>query len=78
MCHFNEKKINGFTYEAVRILSQKYGKRTVEFYERPISYLSAQLAGPVVKISLLGLHLKVIYSFQTFSTVRIKPYPLKG
>ena len=33
------------------------------------------MAEPLGKISSLGLHLKVIFSFQIFSNVRINPYP---
>ena len=38
------------------------------------SGLPADMAEPLAKISLLGLHLRVIFSFQIFSNVRIKPY----
>ena len=55
--------------------------RTVLFYQLYTGKLytaghSADLVEPLAKISSLGLHLKVIFSFQISSNVRIKLYPL--
>ena len=51
------------------------GRRTKEKSQLCDSYPSANLAVPFVKLSSLGLPLKVIFSFQIFSNVGIKPYP---
>ena len=56
-------------------VSEFFGRRTVIFYQLCTAGYSADLAEPLGKISSLGLPLKVIFSFQIFSNVRIKPYP---
>ena len=50
-------------------------RRTVIFYQVCTLGYPAYLTEPLGMISSLGLHLKVIFSFQIFSNVRIKPYP---
>ena len=50
-------------------------RRTVIFYQVCTPGYPADLTKTFGKILSLGLHLKVIFSFQIFSNVRIKPYP---
>ena len=50
------------------------GRRTVIFYQVSIPAYPANLSEQLGKISSLGLHLSVIFSFQIFSNVRIKSY----
>ena len=59
----------GFLVENIVLLLWGSGQNKIP------SSAAASLAVPLVKLPLLGLLLKVIFSFQTFSNVRIKPYP---
>ena len=70
------------TFHAVGVVSDNFpfllsqeGKWTKEYFQLFGSDLSADMAAPLIKLSSLGLLLKVIFSFQIFSNVRIKPYP---
>ena len=58
------------------VIASLDGRGTVLFFELCTHGLSADLAGPLTKLSSLGLHLNVIFSSRIFSNVIIKPYSL--
>ena len=57
------------------IFDTQIGKRTKEKSQSCGIDLYADLAVPLVKLSSLGLLVKLIFGFQILSNVRIKPYP---
>ena len=56
-------------------MTSPHGMQTALFYQIFTPSLRADVAEPLANISSLGLHLKVIFSFEIFSNVGIKPFP---